>query len=178
MTQTKVDIKNHRGFFPLVPREKLERFRDVTYVGTMIYGTMDIVALTGVTQRQLEYWVDKDVIKPEHPANGQGTRKFFTHKNLVQILIANNLKGSGVSLESIRNVLFLLDHDKYFRNLHLHDREDEPVALLVLDRDRVEIRKEVRLEELSNGHQCLTYINLVRIEKCVAEIARQKSQNA
>lgn len=62
----------------------------------MILGKKAVVALTGVSGRQVEYWALTGVVKPSVPAAGKGTRRGYSFKDLVGLKVAKRLKDVGI----------------------------------------------------------------------------------
>jgi predicted RNase H-like HicB family nuclease len=61
------------------------------------------VRLTGLTQRQIDYWDRTHFIKPSvKEATGYGSGRLYSFVDLVQLKVAKALKDKGVSLQKIR----------------------------------------------------------------------------
>ena len=71
----------------------------------MIFGKKAVIALTGVSPRQVEHWATSDVVRPSIPAEGKGTRRGYSFKDLVAMRVAKRLKDEGISLQKIRKAL-------------------------------------------------------------------------
>jgi len=115
----------------------------------MIFGRKAVVALTGLTGRQMDHWATSGVVKPSvRGAAGKGTRREYSFKDLVALKTAKRLKDEGISLQKIRKSLAWLR--KNFPDLK------QPLAQLrfitdgetifVLDRDPERI-----MDTLSSG---------------------------
>jgi DNA-binding transcriptional MerR regulator len=75
----------------------------------MIFGKKTVIALTGVSGRQIEYWVSKGVIRPSiKSAAGKGTRREYSFKDLVGLKVAKRLRDEGISLQKIQKSLVWL----------------------------------------------------------------------
>lgn len=74
----------------------------------MIFGKKTVIALTGVSGRQVEHWATTGVVRPSIPAAGKGTRRGYSFKDLVALRVAKRLKDEGISLQKIRKTLNLL----------------------------------------------------------------------
>lgn len=74
----------------------------------MVFGKKAVIALTGVTPRQVEHWATTDVVRPSIPAAGKGTRRGYSFKDLVALRVAKRLKDEGISLQKIRQALTYL----------------------------------------------------------------------
>ena len=74
----------------------------------MIFGKKVVLALTGVSARQVEHWATTDVVRPSITAAGKGTRRGYSFKDLVALRVAKRLKDEGISLQKIRKALAYL----------------------------------------------------------------------
>jgi predicted RNase H-like HicB family nuclease len=74
----------------------------------MIFGKKAVIALAGVTPRQVEHWATSDVVRPSIAAAGKGTRRGYSFKDLVALRVAKRLKDEGISLQKIRKTLTFL----------------------------------------------------------------------
>ena len=71
----------------------------------MNFGKKAVIALTGVSGRQVEYWAATGVVRPSIPAAGKGSRRGYSFKDLVALRVAKRLKDEGISLQKIRKAL-------------------------------------------------------------------------
>jgi predicted RNase H-like HicB family nuclease len=74
----------------------------------MTFGKKTVIALTGVSGRQVEHWATTGVLRPSIPAAGKGTRRGYSFKDLVALRVAKRLKDEGISLQKIRKTLAFL----------------------------------------------------------------------
>ena len=75
----------------------------------MAYNTNIIIKITGLTQRQVDYWDRTHFIKPSiKEASGYGTARLYSFKDLVQLKVAKTLIDKGVSLQKIRKAITYL----------------------------------------------------------------------
>ena len=75
----------------------------------MAYNTNTIIKITGLTQRQVDYWDRTHFIKPSiKEASGYGTARLYSFKDLVQLKVAKTLIDKGVSLQKIRKAITYL----------------------------------------------------------------------
>jgi len=74
----------------------------------MIFGKKAVMALAGVSARQVEHWATTDVVRPSIPAAGKGSRRGYSFKDLVALRVAKRLKDEGISLQKIRKALAYL----------------------------------------------------------------------
>ncbi|MDD3580787.1 MAG: MerR family transcriptional regulator [Desulfobacca sp.] len=76
----------------------------------MIFGKKVVVALTGVSYKQLDYWATTGVVRPSvRAAAGKGSRREYDFKDLVALKVAKRLRDEGISLQKIRKALAYLE---------------------------------------------------------------------
>ncbi len=75
----------------------------------MSFNTKTVVKLTGLTQRQIDYWDRTHFIKPSiKEAAGHGTGRLYSFEDIVQLKVAKTLIDKGVSLQKIRKAITYL----------------------------------------------------------------------
>jgi DNA-binding transcriptional MerR regulator len=63
-------------------------------------------AIVGITYRQLDYWARTGLVRPElRDAQGSGTQRLYSFKNLVHLRVIKNLLDAGVALPKIRKAI-------------------------------------------------------------------------
>ena len=67
----------------------------------------DVVALTGITARQLQWWDERGVVKPER----EGRRRLYSMQNLTEVAVICELRRKGFSLQGVRKVMRFLDRE-------------------------------------------------------------------
>lgn len=77
------------------------------------------IRLTGITRRQLEYWMRTDLVRADIASgNGRGSVRLFTFQNLLEIRVAAWLRDQ-LSLQLIRKIIG-----------HLREQKEHPLAEL------------------------------------------------
>jgi DNA-binding transcriptional MerR regulator len=62
--------------------------------------------IVGVSLRQLQYWDERDFIRPSvRPADGRGTKRLYSFNDLVCLKVVKDLAQRGFSLQMIRRCL-------------------------------------------------------------------------
>src|SRR3989337_3252800 len=75
----------------------------------MAFNTKTVCSITGLTQRQVDYWYRTHFIKPSlKEASGYGTTRLYSFVDLVQLKVAKTLIDKGVSLQKIRKAITYL----------------------------------------------------------------------
>lgn len=69
------------------------------------YSGKSSAEIVGITYRQLDYWARTDLIRPSiADAEGSGTRRRYSYRNLLELKVVKNLLDSGIRLEQVREV--------------------------------------------------------------------------
>jgi len=58
------------------------------------FSSHEVIALTGITARQLQWWDERGVVKPQR----QGHRRLYSMENLTEIAVICELRRKGFSL--------------------------------------------------------------------------------
>ena len=142
-----------------------------------IYTSAEVMRLTGITARQLQYWDERGVVRPMR----QGHKRVYSLDDLAEISVICDLRSRGFSLQRIRTVMRLLqrefrkrlvdtvsEHSEYHlltdgQRIYLQSSADEIVDILKNSRqpmlavclsDRVrQIRAEARAKGVGQGRE-------------------------
>ena len=71
------------------------------------FTTNDVIALTGITARQLQWWEERGLIKPLR----QGHRRLYSWDQLVTATVIGQLRRRGFSLQRLRKVAAFLERE-------------------------------------------------------------------
>ena len=64
---------------------------------------------SGITYRQLDYWARTDLVRPSlADANGSGTRRRYSYRDLLELKVVKSLLDAGIRLELVREVFSYL----------------------------------------------------------------------
>jgi len=65
--------------------------------------------VVGITYRQLDYWARTDLVRPAiNEAQGSGSRRHYSYRNLLELRMIKSLLDAGIKLEAIREVFNFL----------------------------------------------------------------------
>ena len=67
----------------------------------------EVVALTGITPRQLQWWDERGVVKPQR----EGHRRVYSMEHLTEVAVICELRRKGFSLQGVRKVMRFLDRE-------------------------------------------------------------------
>ena len=136
----------------------------------MAYNTNTIIKITGLTQRQVDYWDRTHFIKPSvKEASGYGTARLYSFQDLVQLKVAKTLIDKGVSLQKIRKAITYLK--KNFPDI------EKPLAEMrfLTDGETIFVltdKKGVILDTLSKGQMVFTLAIGEIIEELKGEVEK------
>jgi DNA-binding transcriptional MerR regulator len=74
-----------------------------------VFTTMNIVHITGFSERQLDYWARQGIVVPSvQQSHGPGSRRLYAIEDLVQLNFIRQLKRHGWSTQKIREAIVRL----------------------------------------------------------------------
>jgi DNA-binding transcriptional MerR regulator len=68
------------------------------------FTSRDVVALTGITPRQLQWWDEQGIVVPAR----DGHRRLYSLQDLTEVAVICQLRSRGFSLQRVRKVMHLL----------------------------------------------------------------------
>ena len=71
------------------------------------FPSQEVIALTGITARQLQWWDERGVVKPER----EGHRRLYSMQNLTEVAVICELRRKGISLQGVRKVMRFLERE-------------------------------------------------------------------
>jgi DNA-binding transcriptional MerR regulator len=71
------------------------------------FSSNDVIALTGISARQLQWWDERGVVVPSR----QGHRRIYSWDELVTVAVICQLRRRGFSLQRMRKVIAFLRHE-------------------------------------------------------------------
>jgi len=71
------------------------------------FSSHEVIALTGVTARQLQWWDERGVVKPERI----GHRRLYSMQRVMEMAVICELRRKGFSLQGVRKVMRFLDRE-------------------------------------------------------------------
>jgi DNA-binding transcriptional MerR regulator len=71
------------------------------------FSSYEVMALIGVTARQLQWWDERGVVKPERV----GHRRLYSIQNLTELAVICELRRKGFSLQGVRKVMRFLQRE-------------------------------------------------------------------
>ena len=71
------------------------------------FTSQEVIAFTGVTARQLQWWDERGVVKPQRV----GHRRLYSMQKVLEMAVICELRRKGFSLQGVRKVMRFLDRE-------------------------------------------------------------------
>jgi DNA-binding transcriptional MerR regulator len=71
------------------------------------FTSRDVIELTGITARQLQWWDERGVVRPER----KGHRRLYSIEHLTEVAVICQLRRKGFSLQGVRKVMRFLERE-------------------------------------------------------------------
>jgi DNA-binding transcriptional MerR regulator len=72
-----------------------------------IFSSNDVIRLTGITARQLQWWDERGIVVPGR----QGHRRVYSFEDLTEVAVICELRRKGFSLQGVRKVVRFLQKE-------------------------------------------------------------------
>src|SRR5271154_2916561 len=120
------------------------------------FSTRDVLELTGVTARQLQWWDERRIVVPAR----DGRNRVYSEADLLDIFVIEQLRQRRISLARVRRVLCLLRTQLQVRLADLVSGDHEYHLLLAGKRIFLETDSRHLIELLRNTMQPMLLISL------------------
>jgi DNA-binding transcriptional MerR regulator len=71
------------------------------------FTSQEVIRLTGLTPRQLQWWDERGVVKPTR----EGHRRLYSIEHVTEVAVICELRRKGFSLQGVRKVMRFLDRE-------------------------------------------------------------------
>ena len=122
----------------------------------------EVVALTGITPRQLQWWDERGVVKPER----EGHRRVYSMNQLTEVAVICQLRRKGFSLQGVRKVMRFLDREFGKGLAEIVERDSEVHLLTDGNHLYLETSAKQIVDILKNSNQPILGI-------CLSDAVRQ-----
>lgn len=138
------------------------------------FSTRDVLEMTGVTARQLQWWDEKGVVVPQR----EGRNRIYAAADLVEILVIDELRSRRISLQQVRRVLRFLRKEVHARLAEIVQGTKD--HHLLLDGKRVYLESDSRqiVDLMRNTNQPMLLICLTDTVKRLKVDLREVLANA
>jgi len=72
-----------------------------------LFTSLDVVRLTGISARQLQWWDERGIVVPSRT----GHRRVYTFEDLTEVAVICELRRKGFSLQRVRKVIRFLEKE-------------------------------------------------------------------
>jgi DNA-binding transcriptional MerR regulator len=125
-----------------------------------VFTTMNIVHITGFSERQLDYWARQGIVVPSfQQSHGSGSRRLYAIEDLVQLNFIRQLKRHGWSTQKIREAIVrlreIMGDPNPLKSAMLFDGKGTMLALC-----KTKEGERILLDALSTGGQLVMGIVL------------------
>ena len=121
------------------------------------FTSREVITLTGITARQLQWWDERGVVRPER----EGHRRLYSMEQLTEIAVICQLRRKGFSLQGVRKVVRFLAREFGKGLAGIVDRDSEVHLLTDGKHIYLETSAKQIVDILKNSNQpilavCLT----------------------
>lgn len=71
------------------------------------FTSAEVVALTGITPRQLQWWDERGIVVPQR----EGRRRLYSHDDLTEVAVICALRKKGFPLQRVRRIMKFLQKE-------------------------------------------------------------------
>lgn len=138
------------------------------------FTSRDVVAMTGITPRQLQWWDERGIVVPAR----EGHRRLYSMEDLTEVAVICELRKRGFSLQRVRKVIRFLQ--KEFSKRLAETVSGGSEYHLLTDGDSIYLETSARqiLDILRNSRQPMLAICLSDTVRQVRGIVRSKKHSA
>ncbi len=122
----------------------------------------EVVALTGITPRQLQWWDERGVVKPQR----EGHRRVYSMNQLTEVAVICQLRRKGFPLQGVRKVMRFLDREFGKGLAEIVDRNSELHLLIDGNHLYLETSAKQIVDILKNSNQPILGV-------CLSDAVRQ-----
>lgn len=124
------------------------------------YSTKRASDIIGVTYRQVDYWARTNLVTPDIEAEGSGSRRAYSYRNLLELRVVKSLLDAGFKLESVRKAF------EYLRD----ELEQDPseANLVICGSESIVVKSGKQLIDLiSTGQSVMNIVPLAGLKRQV-----------
>ena len=126
------------------------------------FTSREVIGLTGITARQLQWWDERGVVKPER----EGHRRLYSMNQLTEIAVICQLRRKGFTLQGVRKVVRFLDREFGKGLAEIVDRDSDIHLLTDGKRLYLETSAQQIVDILKNSNQPILGV-------CLSDAVRQ-----
>jgi len=135
------------------------------------FTSQQVVAMTGITPRQLQWWDERGVVKPQR----QGHRRLYSLENLTELAVICELRRKGFSLQGVRKVMRFLDRELHKGLAEIVSRTSDVHLLIDGKNLYLETSAKQIVDILKNSNQAILGVCLTdAVRQVRAEVVARK----
>ncbi|HLH06349.1 MAG TPA: MerR family transcriptional regulator [Terriglobales bacterium] len=131
------------------------------------FTSSDVIKLTGISARQLQWWDERKVVVPER----EGHRRLYGLDDVTEIAVICDLRRRGFSLQRVRKVIRLLQREFHKRLVETVGGQSECHLLTDGQRIYLSTSAEQVIDLLKNSQQPVLSV-------CLSDMVRQIQTHA
>jgi DNA-binding transcriptional MerR regulator len=140
-----------------------------------LWSSRDVVALTGITPRQLQWWDERGIVVPAR----QGHKRLYSVEDLSEVAVICELRQRGFSLQRVRRVMRFLQREFGKRLAHTVSQGSDYHLLTDGTHLYLETSAQQIVDILKNSRQPMLAICLSdTVRRVYAEIRGEKKKAA
>lgn len=154
------------------PQIKRNGSEQRTNTAEQSFTSADVMELTGITARQLQWWDERKIVVPQR----RGRNRIYTLDDLAEVAVICELRRKGFSLQRVRQVMRYLQRELGKRLIETVTSGGE--YHLLTDRKRIYLENSERqiVDLLKNSRQPLLAICLTdAVEEIQAEVHKRRA---
>lgn len=126
------------------------------------FSTEEVVVLTGMTPRQLQWWDERGIVRPAR----EGRRRLYSLDDLAEVAVIGELRSRGFSLQRVRKVMRFIQQEFHKRLVETVGAGSEYHLLTDGKRIYLETSPQQVIDILKSSHQPMFTI-------CLSDTVRQ-----
>jgi len=138
------------------------------------FTSRDVVVLSGITPRQLQWWDERKIVVPQR----QGHRRLYSMEDLTEITVICELRDRGFSLQRVRKVIRFLQREFGKRLAETVSGKSEYHLLTDGKSLYLETSPEQIVDILKNARQPLLSICLSDTARRVQAVVRRRKSSS
>lgn len=139
------------------------------------FTSQEVIAITGITARQLQWWDERGVVKPDR----DGHRRLYSMQHLTEVTVICELRRKGFSLQGVRKVMRFLEREFGKGLAEIVDRNSEYHLLTDGKHLYLETSAKQIVDILKNSNQPILGVCLTdAVRQVRAEVVSRKSNTS
>jgi DNA-binding transcriptional MerR regulator len=122
----------------------------------------DIAPILGVSGRTIQVYTDREIVVPQGPISGKGTKRRYSKQDVFELLLIQKLLRHGINLSEVKPIIQL--SSEAFKNLPESQKRKKLVLILGTNKHKSEQDKASYKVNLTTDLQFDFVANLTKFE--------------